>query len=392
MFAASAYLGASMVHRDRVEEGMVLLDEALAATAAGEVKSFLVVEQIFCQLFAACEYARDVRRAEQWIRVGDQVAARRNLPAVSAYCHTHYGAVLTAAGRWREADAALTEAVRLWALGARTLKADALARLADLRVRQGRYDEAAHLLEGLGDHGDATRPLAALQLAQGHVAVATELLERAVQQSDPASISCVPLLALLVDAQVKSGEDPAGTLDAMSACADAHPGPYPRALVALARGRVALATGDGDPRAWLRDALDGFTRASLPLEAALCRLELAHACEQSSPEVAVAEARAALEAFAKLEAARLADEAVALLRRLGERIAPARPGGEPLTRREQEVLRLVGEGRSNPEIAAALFISRKTVEHHVGNILSKLGLRNRAEAAAYSVRQEPASQ
>ncbi|MFI7063748.1 LuxR C-terminal-related transcriptional regulator [Kribbella sp. NPDC050124] len=384
-FAAVAYLGASLVHDDRTEEGMLLLDEACAAVAGSEVDSFMVVEEIFCQLFSACEHAHDVRRADQWIRLGERVAEQRRLPAVSAYCHTHYGGILTAAGRWPEADAALTAAVRLWALGRRTLQAGALARLADLRMKQGRYDEAAALLDGLTDN-DSVQPRAALHLARGEYAVAVDLLEHAVRRADPRTSACLPLLALLVDAQLATGKDPQPMIEAMATCADEHPSPYANALVALARGRA----GDGDPKRWLREALDGFNQSQLPLEASLCRLDLARACSQDNPEVAVAEARNALRSFEMLQAAQYVDAATAVLRQLGQKVRPPAPSGNPLSRREEDVLRLLGEGLSNPEISERLFISRKTVEHHVGNILVKLGLRNRAEAAAYAVRREPA--
>jgi hypothetical protein len=137
------------VHADQVTEGMVRLDESLAAVAGGEVEDLFVIEEIFCQMFSACERAHDVARAEQWLKVGETVAAQRNLPAVVAYCHTHFGGVMTAAGRWPEAEAALTDAIRIWALGWRTLKSGALARLADLRIQQGRLEEAEQLLTGL---------------------------------------------------------------------------------------------------------------------------------------------------------------------------------------------------------------------------------------------------
>jgi DNA-binding NarL/FixJ family response regulator len=105
------------------------------------------------------------------------------------------------------------------------------------------------------------------------------------------------------------------------------------------------------------------------------------------PEVAVAEATAALEALERLQAHRDAAQAADVLRQLG---ASARPAGPPergtLSKREAEVLDLLGHGLTNGEIGDRLYISHRTVEHHVGSILAKLGLRSRTEAAAHAIR------
>ncbi|MET0727893.1 MAG: helix-turn-helix transcriptional regulator, partial [Acidimicrobiales bacterium] len=168
--------------------------------------------------------------------------------------------------------------------------------------------------------------------------------------------------------------------------AEAHGGHYLRAAAALARGKVCIADGSEDARSCLQQALSSFAQAQMPVHLAQARLELARAVAATRPEVALAEATAALEAFEQLEAARDADAAAALLRALG---GPARTGPkrrEQLTKRETEVLELLGHGLSNPDIGDRLYISRKTVEHHVGRILTKLGLRSRAEAAAHAAR------
>jgi DNA-binding NarL/FixJ family response regulator len=393
-FEALSQLGGLFVMTDRVEEGMVMMDESLAAVCAGELRGLATVDSIFCGFFWACELVNDVPRADQWMRAAADLMERRNV--VAAFCRAHYGGILTAAGRWEQAESELLAAARHFDRGILGRREAAIIRLGELRVRQGRLEEAARLLDGLDHHPDAARALAALHLARGELALARDLLERATEGPDeevPAageSSMVGPLLALLVDVHLEEGDadraaQAAGRLDRI---AGAQRGPYLKAAAALAKGRLCVATGEGDARACLHEALEGFARAQLPMERARTRLELARALAERSPEVAVAEAKAALEDFEKLEAARHADAAAALLRSLGAPVRTGPKGIGALTRREAEVLQLIGAGLSNPEIGDRLYITRKTVEHHVGNVLAKLGLRNRAEAAAYATRQK----
>lgn len=388
-FTAMAYLGASLVHSDRAQEGMRMLDEALAAVAGGEVEHFDQLSEIFCQLMSACEHTRDVVRADQWIRVGTQIAERRNLPVLSAFCRTHYGGVLAAAGRWPEADEALSEATRIWGSGFRHMQWTALVRLADLRVRQGRFEEAEQLLAGHEEALDAARPLAVVQLTRDNPTLAADTLLRALNEFGQDGIASAPLLSLLVDVEIARGDTDAAqdAVVRLQALAERAPSPYLVASAALAAGRVCVAAGSGDPGGCFRDALAGFAKAQLPIELAHARLELARALANEEPEVAIAEATAAFESFERLQAARDADAAAAVLRALGGPARTGPKGRDALTKREAEVLELLGLGLSNPEISDRLFISRKTVEHHVGNVLAKLGLRGRAEAAAYAIRE-----
>ena len=98
--------------------------------------------------------------------------------------------------------------------------------------------------------------------------------------------------------------------------------------------------------------------------------------------------RRALAIFTDLGAAPAADIVRRRLRASGVRSIPSRPrastsaGPGGLTSRQIEILGLVEEGATNAEIARRLFISEKTVGHHVSAILAKLGVRTRGEAAA----------
>lgn len=400
-FHALAYLGECQVERGEVAEGLRRVDEAAAAASGGELTDPFSIGEIYCKMLVCCELTLDVRRAEQWMAVAEAFVRRSHFLPISAICRTHYGGILTAAGRWPEAEEELSISARIYASGYRTMRSSALARLADLRVRQGRLAEAEQLLDGCGHDPYAVRPFARLHLARGEPELAAALLRRSLAGSGPSLDAAAPgrdflqapLLALLVEAEVAAGdlERAAATCVRLRRLA-AVPAPHVQALAAYAAGITAAETGAPEATGQLEAALAGFGAAALPWEEAQTRLALARLLAGSQPAVAVADARQALAAFQRLEAASDADRAAQLLRRLGAPGRPAPRGVGSLTRRENEVLRLVAEGASNPEIARRLYLSKRTVEHHVGNILAKLGVASRAEAIAYALRQPAADQ
>ncbi|HEY8490067.1 MAG TPA: LuxR C-terminal-related transcriptional regulator [Dehalococcoidia bacterium] len=382
-------LGVVLVRSGRTEEGLRLVDEAMAGLTAGEHQRLDTVVWVCCIMLLACQAAADLARASQWIRVAEQFLQDYGCPYLYAECRAIYGSILLVNGRWTEAEQHLTAALRLTEGVYPAVYRTAAAGLATLRLRQGRLEEARQALAGVEQDVERAPVAAALELACGGPSRAVTLLERVLRSSDAGSLAAVRALELLVEAHLAAGDRTAAgeALSRLGATARGTRGPEAAARAGMAAGRLAAA--EGDPAAALvqfERAIAAFERLNMPYEAAQARLALAAAAGETNPDLAVVEAECALRAFRELGALAGADAAAALLRGLG---VPTRSGPKGLgllTLREREVLRLLSNGLSNPEIAERLVISRKTVAHHVSSVLAKLGVRNRAEAVAYAAR------
>jgi DNA-binding CsgD family transcriptional regulator len=386
--SALALLGNAYVALGRVAEGMTLLDETMAAVSGGEISGVGPIGEIYCRLLSACEHTGDVTRAEQWLAAAGASAAWTDF--VPPACKVHYGGILIATGRWAEAEAELLDAVDMFEHGHRAQRSSAVTRLAELRVRQGRFEEAERLLEEHGWDAAARRVLATVALGRGDLPLAEDRARLCLEEANPSDPAHGSVLELLVEVQLARADhdSAAATRDRLVRLAAECPSDRAAASAELVAGRVRAAEADERARSHLRAALERFSNLGLPLEAARARLELAAALAHEAPDAARAEARLALETFERLGAVRDADRGAALLRRLGAPGRSWRQRNGALSKRETEVLSLLAAGRSNVEIAERLYISRRTAEHHVANILSKLGLRRRAEAAAYVARSE----
>jgi len=389
---ALADSGLALVSQGRCDEGMALIDEAMTMVRSGECANLFITGQVECSFVAACQRAGDLPRLESWLAraVVDQapVLGDGAPPNVMlSHCRREYGLLLCQAGRWTEAERALRETVD----GSRGLPArsyhDARVALADLRLSQGRIAEASVLLQDLSAYPEAQLQLGRLHVARGEHDLAVGVLRQAVRDFAGDRVRGTALLDLLVIAEIGRGDLVAArdALAELDECAAAAGQPSLHATATLAAARLARAEGrDADARQAVERGLRAVSSGHWPVLAGELHLALAELCVGSEPALARAEARRAMDVFARIGAPqRFAAQEV--LAALG---APA-PASEcdalsVLTPREREILPLLAQGLSNPEIATHLVISVKTAEHHVGSILRKLNLRRRGEAAAFA--------
>jgi ATP/maltotriose-dependent transcriptional regulator MalT len=296
--------------------------------------------------------------------------------------------LLAATGRWHDAEAELAAAIRTFDVGHRALGVHATIKLADLRIQQGRLEEAETLLAGFEDHGAAMVPLARLHLARGEPQLARAVLEHALGADAAPTLGQAPLLLLLVEAQLATGDAAAARaqVDQLAALAEQARSDLLWAQVELATGQVMERTDAPDAARHFQAALARLRSYEQSLLAGRARFELARLNAETDRAGAITWARAARATFERIGATHDADAVAELLRHLGAptRAAPRLAG--PLTKREEEVLSLLRRGLTNREIGDRLFISAKTTEHHVSQILGKLGVRSRAEAIAYATR------
>jgi len=144
---ALTQIGVALIDQGRITEGVTFHDEAMAGALAGEGELDTVV-------FTACEmmdsYGRcaQYQRMAQWIRAADRFVERYGCPYLNASCRTHYGEVLFATGDWARAEEELHAALRLSENSLPAVQAKALASLAELRLAQGRVEEAERLIAG----------------------------------------------------------------------------------------------------------------------------------------------------------------------------------------------------------------------------------------------------
>jgi DNA-binding CsgD family transcriptional regulator len=372
--------GRLAMYSGRVSEGLTLLDEAMACIATGAV-SPIFAGNVYCTMIEGCQEVSDFGRAAEWTVALTRWCERQpGLVPFTGQCAVHRGQIMRLRGAFREALEEFANAVERY-VEADTVPAAGLATAerGDVLRILGQFAAAeAAYTEALGYGYEPQPGLALLRLARGRIPAAIGAIKRLLAEPrDPVHRS--QLLPAAVEVLLAAGEteQAADTSAELSEIAARFGCAALRAMATRAAGGVALTRGDdaGAIRE-LRRAARLWNELGAPYEAARCAVLLGRALRALGDEdSAVAELTEARRVFTKLGAEPAEREAAALLR-------PCAPAG--LSAREVEVLRLVAAGKTNPEIAAELFLSEKTVARHLSNIFAKINVTSRTAAAAFA--------
>ena len=365
-----ALQGLAQVAAGQVSDGMPLLDEAAAAALAGELEAPVSAGWARCYVIYGCEFVRDHDRAAQWCEETAELAERLNLRYLFRVCRTHLAGVMVGYGAWAEAERELADAIDQLERTRPGQAVEGVVRLAELRRRQGRREEAVRLFEQASEHPLAAVGLAAAALDSGDAETAAEIGSSCLETLPPAmrALRCLPL-EVLVCARAELGDTDGAraALADLRVLAESFRTPYVRAACDYCEAAVARAEGDLEAaRVGFQRAAERYTGGRSPYEAAVAQEALARVLsELGDGERARAAAAAAKRALEVLR---------------------GRPG-EILTRREHEVLRLVADGLSDDQIAERLVLSPHTVHRHIANIRTKLRVNSRTAAVAKAGRQ-----
>jgi LuxR family transcriptional regulator, maltose regulon positive regulatory protein len=384
---ALALQGLAMVTEGRVSRGLSLLDEAVAGATGREVTDPQWFYLTCCCMIDACDRVRDFGRSLEWCDRLREFAEQWRVQAYLTTCRVKYASALLWRGDWdvlkRELELARAELTATRP----TAVPGALVRLAELRRRQGRREDAEALLARADPHPLVLAVRTALALDAGDAATAVLLVDNLLRRVPPtARTERATALELKVRAYAKLGQvdEARSAVDELDAIAGMANTPALRAAALAAAGVVAAAALDHDGAQRLfEDAVHLYASSGSRHEAARVRIELAGTlADLGRMRLAMTEASTALAALEAVGAEGEARRARLLLDRLGKPAAAHRA----LTRRQREVLGLVAQGLSDRDIAARLFLSEHTVHRHVANILMRLGVSSRSAAVARAVR------
>src|SRR5688572_12390594 len=271
--------GVALVRDGETEKGMRRLDEVTTAVVAGELGDPMTAGNACCYLLTACEQVGDYDRLAQWFeRVRAHFVQWRYQPGLS-FCRNHLVAVLLWRGAWQEAEEEIEALRREVAVFAPGFVAEATIRLAELRRRQGRLDEADALFAEVDDRAYSSLGRAAVALDRGDAAAAADFADRFLRRLDTEDrIERVPGLALLVRAElaVRRPERAEAALVELRALATGAGTEAMRAAVRGAEGAMAAHSGDHDvARRHFEDAVDSYERSGSEFETGRARLDLA---------------------------------------------------------------------------------------------------------------------